>query len=700
MQKYTLVLLALLAIYIPSSAQVVNRYPNIQSPDQHSAIIAWRRATAAIGTVTWGTSPTALTSTLTDTTARQIHAITISGLRPNTKYYYQALSDTMSAAVSYFYTAKPDSVRDLSFLVYGDCGFDNSQQDDISALMATKTVDFGLVVGDVDQLVGAAYDVDYYQHYTAMLKSQCHFTAIGNHDVVTNNTNYTDAFNLPHNNPANSETYYSFTWGNAKFITIDGNSPYTAGTAQYVWLQNELKCNNSEWTFVYFHQPPWSNGWDVSYYIPFTPFYMYQGNVDMRTSIVPLFEQYHVDVVLNGHTHNYERGIYNGVRYFIAGGGGASTPDTHTNSNSPDIQFELSSNNFMQWTIRHDGIHYEAYDLTGAIIDSASFGKTFTPYSAPLTTTDATCLQPNGKAVVSVTGPHPPYTLSWSTGSSSDSIVGIPSGNYTLIITDSNSCQQATAFTIQNHSGSTAPSISAANNDSALCKGTDLTLSASLNGLTDAHWNTGDTTTSLTIQTGGTYYLTAVDSFGCAANSDTLHIQTDSVTHLQLQANINYLALGLTASQSGLGTYLWDFGNGHVTSTIADSVNYTYPDSGTYTVKVITTQPCGADTATTVVRVADSVSTNTGILYMTGDEVKVTITPNPLHTTAQVQIEEAVRGENFDVKLYDLQGRLVADLGKTLNDQLTIKRGNLATGQYILRLSNHTTTTALRLEIQ
>ncbi|MDB4074888.1 MAG: hypothetical protein QNL36_05860 [Crocinitomicaceae bacterium] len=38
---------------------------------------------------------------------------------------------------------------------------------------------------------------------------------------------------LPSNNPQSSERYYSFLWGNAKFIYMDSNIPYTTGSDQY-----------------------------------------------------------------------------------------------------------------------------------------------------------------------------------------------------------------------------------------------------------------------------------------------------------------------------------------------------------------------------------------------------------------------------------------------------------------------------------
>ncbi len=117
------------------------------------------------------------------------------------------------------------------------------------------------------------------------------------------------------NNPQQSERYYSFTWGNGKFICLDANIDYSIGSDQHNWMLEELQCNDRQWLFMFFHQPPWTNAWSADYYIPFTTYYLYQGNEDMRTDLVPYFEQYNVDFVLNGHSHCYQRGELNGVKY-------------------------------------------------------------------------------------------------------------------------------------------------------------------------------------------------------------------------------------------------------------------------------------------------------------------------------------------------------------------------------------------------
>ena len=603
-------------------SQVADRYPYIQSPDQASVIIAWNNATSGIGSVNWGTSSGSLTNTVSDFASTQLHALTISGLQPNTKYYYQAVCGSFQSNIEYFYTAKPDNVRQMDFVVYGDCGFNSSQQDSISAHMATTPQDFGLVVGDVDQITGNNYDVNYFSHYTGMTKNVCHFTAVGNHDTLTNQTNYINQFYLPHNNPANSELYYSFTWGHAKFIALDGNIDCSIGSAQYTWLESELKCNNSEWTFIYFHQPPWTNAWDISYVIPFQYWYQYEGNVDMRTSLVPLFEKYHVDAVLNGHAHDYQRGVYNGVHYFIAGGGGTSTPDTHRNSNAPNIQYEQDVNNFMHFSINGDSVHFYALGLTGAAIDSGSFTKTFAPYTATISAQSAGCgALNNGSALIQVSGPREPYTFSWSNSSTT----------------------------------------------------------ALNNNLTAA-----------------TYFVTITDTSGCISSDSVIVSTTDSIIHIQISAAPTGLTVQLSASQANAGTYTWVLGNGVVLADTTSSLTYTYADTGTYAVELITNENCGADTAYLAI---DLNGQATNVLNVEGSNFGLTVFPNPFKNSTTLIVSSRVI-RNYDVAIYNIEGQQMKTMHGITGNQLTIYNDGLAAGYYLLAVTIDHTTATLKLVVQ
>ncbi len=351
--------------------QIKERYNYIQKPNTNSVTIAWRTSTPGTSMVKWGADSLHLNDSIVSLNSIRKHVFEIKDLKPNSKYYYQTITENIFLSeIDHFKTAKQNSRNHFSFLHYGDCGYNNTIQNDIAKLMKAEITDFGIVAGDVDQKKGDNYDEIYFGVYKDLLKNSCHFTCIGNHDTYADDAaTYLDEFYLPSNNPQNSERYYSYTWGNAKFICLDSNIPYTEESDQYNWLIHELKCNDKQWLFTFFHHPPWTNAWSPDYNIPFLEYFRYKGNVDMRTSLVPLFEKYKVDFVLNGHSHCYQRGELNGVKYVISGGAGSSRLDKRRHSKSPNIDKEIYKNQYVRFDVKGDTVIYTAIDIDGKVID-------------------------------------------------------------------------------------------------------------------------------------------------------------------------------------------------------------------------------------------------------------------------------------------------------------------------------------------
>ena len=351
--------------------QTKERYNYIQKPNTNSVTIAWRTSTPGTSVVKWGADSLHLNDSIVSLNSVRKHVFEIKDLKPNSKYYYQTKTENIFLSeIDYFKTAKQNSRNHFSFLHYGDCGYNNTIQNEIAKLMKAEITDFGIVAGDVDQKKGDNYDEIYFGVYKDLLKNSCHFTCIGNHDTYADDAaTYLDEFYLPSNNPQNSERYYSYTWGNAKFICLDSNIPYTEESDQYNWLIHELKCNDKQWLFTFFHHPPWTNAWSPDYNIPFLEYFRYKGNVDMRTSLVPLFEKYKVDFVLNGHSHCYQRGELNGVKYVISGGAGSSRLDKRRHSKSPNIDKEIYKNQYVRFDVKGDTVIYTAIDIDGKVID-------------------------------------------------------------------------------------------------------------------------------------------------------------------------------------------------------------------------------------------------------------------------------------------------------------------------------------------
>ena len=365
--------LLFISVFLPVLifGQTKERYNYIQKPNTNSVTIAWRTSTPGTSMVKWGSDSLQLNDSIFSLNSTRKHVFEIKDLKPNSKYYYQTITENIFLSeIDHFKTAKQNSRNHFSFLHYGDCGYNNTIQNDIAELMKAEITDFGIVAGDVDQKKGDNYDEIYFGVYKDLLKNSCHFTCIGNHDTYADDAaTYLDEFYLPSNNPQNSERYYSYTWGNAKFICLDSNIPYTEGSDQYNWLVDELKCNDKHWLFTFFHHPPWTNAWSPDYNIPFLEYFRYKGNVDMRTSLVPLFEKYKVDFVLNGHSHCYQRGELNGVKYVISGGAGSSRLDKKRHSKSPNIDTEIYKNQYVRFDVKGDTVIYTAIDIEGKIID-------------------------------------------------------------------------------------------------------------------------------------------------------------------------------------------------------------------------------------------------------------------------------------------------------------------------------------------
>ncbi len=99
-------------------------------------------------------------------------------------------------------------------------------------------------------------------------------------------------FSLPINGPVGlEETVYYCDYQNTRLIALNGNEQLEL---QASWLADVLKNNSNRWTIVSIHQPIYSaaKGRD---------------NTHLQQLFLPLFDQYGVDLVLQGHDHCYSR---------------------------------------------------------------------------------------------------------------------------------------------------------------------------------------------------------------------------------------------------------------------------------------------------------------------------------------------------------------------------------------------------------
>ena len=154
------------------------------------------------------------------------------------------------------------------------------------------------------ELVIAAGDLSYQK------SSECWFDmikplkskmkiAMGDHEYSDTTGGITGIINQ-YLKPLNlQKTYYSFDMNNVHFTMIDPFIDYSTSSAQYEFIENDLKTAynnpNIDWTFV----------------VESTPLYTshseHPGNSTIRDTYHPLFDKYRVDIVFTSDNHNYQR---------------------------------------------------------------------------------------------------------------------------------------------------------------------------------------------------------------------------------------------------------------------------------------------------------------------------------------------------------------------------------------------------------
>jgi 3',5'-cyclic AMP phosphodiesterase CpdA len=141
--------------------------------------------------------------------------------------------------------------------------------------------------------------------------------APGNHDYYsTNQASRTGAYYQNFTMPiaaecggvaSGTEAFYSWDRGDVHFISLDSygtESPnasrlYDTLGPQVTWLKQDLTANTKKWTIVYWHHPPYTMGSHNSD--------TESELVNIRTNLLRILERNGVDLIMCGHSHDYER---------------------------------------------------------------------------------------------------------------------------------------------------------------------------------------------------------------------------------------------------------------------------------------------------------------------------------------------------------------------------------------------------------
>ena len=150
-----------------------------------------------------------------------------------------------------------------------------------------------------------------------------------------------------------SRSWYVETVGIVRVVVLD--TEQVDNPEQRAWLQKILATpGDAPWTIVAMHKPAYSAG--------------YHGSEEsIQEAWVPLFEQYHVPLVLAGHDHDYQRSTpINGVTYVVSGGAANLRPTGRQDFTA----VSASIRHFLDLVVSPTTMTGRAIDQDGNLIDS------------------------------------------------------------------------------------------------------------------------------------------------------------------------------------------------------------------------------------------------------------------------------------------------------------------------------------------
>jgi hypothetical protein len=310
--------------------------PKTQMVVSWSSPVPVRRPTLRyrpVGATTWSSPVVAETRTVPGVKTVYQHA-RLKGLRAGTSYEYVVGEPSRGGPKGKFTTA-PATGRRFRFTAFGDQGVSENAAL-MTAAVAAQRPDLHFHVGDLcyayqlgigsNQPIPDDFQGDMFVHpevwdeWLAQIRRVAShvpwMVTVGNHEMEPGygergyEQSVLSRFALPGNGArvkGEPMVTYSFDYGNVRFIALDANEAnyelppnrgYLGG-AQERWLAGRLKdarrSPHIDWIVVGYHQCSYCTN------------LLHASDQGLRDKWDRLFDQYDVDLVINGHNHSYER---------------------------------------------------------------------------------------------------------------------------------------------------------------------------------------------------------------------------------------------------------------------------------------------------------------------------------------------------------------------------------------------------------
>jgi 3',5'-cyclic AMP phosphodiesterase CpdA len=318
------------------------------------------------------------------------HTLTFRNLEPDTLYAYRVGDGSNWSEYFHFRTAS-DRAEPFSFIYFGDA------QNEIKthwsrvfreAFREAPRAAFTLHAGDL--INHDSFDAEWGEWHGAPAWVNGTIPVIatpGNHEYyrpdetsaprVSDHWRPQFAFPMQDVPKGLEETVYYTDYQGTRIVVLDSNQQQEE---QVAWLRKVLRDNPNRWTILTFHHPIFSPAKD-------------RDNAELRALWKPVFDEFKVDLVLNGHDHTYARtGQMDGTvgdTNFPAGYQQAYDPEIGTVyvvSVSGPKMYDITKGAFAKRVaedtqlyqvieVRDAELTFSAYTATGELYDSFTLEK-------------------------------------------------------------------------------------------------------------------------------------------------------------------------------------------------------------------------------------------------------------------------------------------------------------------------------------
>jgi Calcineurin-like phosphoesterase/Bacterial Ig domain len=295
------------------------RGPYLQMATPTNLVLRWRTDWFTATRVCYGADDPLLPNSLCDPNPVLDHEIRLEGLTPNTKYFYGTgtAQELLARGPDCFFITPPSGPKRTRVWVIGDSGTANDNaravRDAYLTFARAAPADLWLMLGDnaYEDGTDAQYQEAVFNLYPTILRQTVLWPTIGNHDAAYDfghGIPYQDIFTLPRRGEcgglaSGTENYYAFDYANIHFVCLDSQiSDRSPAGPMLTWLENDLAATAQDWIVAFWHHPPYSKGpHDSDLELEL---------IQMREWALPILERFGADLVLCGHSHDYERSLF------------------------------------------------------------------------------------------------------------------------------------------------------------------------------------------------------------------------------------------------------------------------------------------------------------------------------------------------------------------------------------------------------